>query len=155
MDKYHLTQESLDKFKKELMELQIKLEEVIENVATAREHGDLSENSEYQLAKSEQDMINNRINDLNAIVKNHVIISESDKQQMSSADLGSTVHIQSIVDGEKRIYQLVGTLEVNPFENKISGNSDIGRNLLGKIVGEEVVLPHREGAATFRITAIK
>ena len=155
MTKYHLTQESLDKFKQELDDLHIKLEEVIQNVATAREQGDLSENSEYQLAKSEQGMINNRINDLDDIIKNHVLIDESARQQMNTVDLGSVIHIQNVASGNKRIYKLVGTLEVNPFENKISTQSDIGRSLFGKIAGEEVVLPSEEGVATYKITAIE
>lgn len=156
MDKYHLTQQSLDKFNQELAELKKQLVEVIKLVANAREQGDLSENSEYQSAKNDQDMINNRIAELEGIIKNHILVDDSNKHNSSVVELGSTIKLQGSNGHGKRVYKLVGTLEVDPFEGRISLDSEVGRSLVGKIAGEEVSLLETDGQqATYKIVAVE
>ena len=155
MQKFHLTQASLNQFKQELVDLKQKLTEVIQLVVTAREQGDLSENSEYQSAKNEQDMVNNRILELEHILKNYILVDESDKAQTNITDLGSVIRMRNIATSQEKTYKLVGTLEVNPFENKISVESDVGKSLMGKIVNDEVVLPESNGRATYQVVAIE
>ena len=152
---FHITQASLDKFKQELDDLKQQLTEVIALVASAREQGDLSENSEYQSAKNEQDIINNRIAELENILRNHVLVDDSKKSQVSITDLGSTIYLKNLDNNEKQVFKLVGTYEVNPFENKISVASEVGKRLIGKVVGDEVSFPSTEEMITYQITAIE
>ena len=107
----------------------VRRKELAEEIKEARSHGDLSENSEYDEAKNTQGLVENRITELEQMVKNAVVIDESELQ-MAGED-------------EKEEYDIVGRTEADPLNGKISDESPVGHALLGKAVGEkaEVLLP--------------
>lgn len=104
---------------------------IAEKIATARAFGDLSENEEYSSARNEQKMAENRILEIQEILKNAKIIRTGNK---SSVALGATVSIE--MNGKKMTYTLVGTTEANPLEGKISNESPIGKVLMGHKAGD-------------------
>ena len=156
MTKYHITSAGLERFQQELTELKRRRPQIIEAIVTAREQGDLSENSEYQTAREEQVLLDNRVDELEDILKNHVLISGQTKT-LRVVCLGSKVHLQAVSSQEEteQIFEVVGTVEADPFNGRISDDSLIGRNLLGKNIGAEVTLPTPDGKKVYKITAIK
>lgn len=120
-------------------ELEAELDELIKNrpaiaekIATARAFGDLSENEEYSSARNEQKMAENRILEIQDILKNAKIIKSGKKDKVA---LGATVVFN--LGGKKTEYTIVGPTEANPLEGKISNESPIGKILFGHKVGEE------------------
>ena len=120
----------------------VRRKELAEEIKEARSHGDLSENSEYDEAKNTQGLVENRITELEQMVKNAVIIDESELS-VDSVAVGTHVSIKRIGDGEAEEYDIVGRTEADPINGKISDESPVGHALLGKAVGEkaEVLLP--------------
>ena len=128
----NITSEGKKELEKELDEL-IKGRPVIaEKIATARAFGDLSENEEYSAARSEQKMAENRILEIQDILKNAEVIKNGKKDKVV---LGVTVALD--MDGRKVEYTLVGPTEANPLEGKISNESPIGKVLFGRKAGED------------------
>src|SRR3990167_4891500 len=129
----YLTQEGLGKLKEELKSLvKVKRPELAQRIKSARDMGDISENSEYDAAREEQAFIEGRISELEEIVKNAVVSSNSVKGIVS---VGSKVTVH--IDGDKEIFHIVGAPEANPAEKKISHESPLGSALLGKKVGDK------------------
>ena len=155
MQKFYLTKTGLDKFTQELERLKSRRPQVAEAIASAREQGDLSENSEYQTAKEEQGILENRIEELENILKHSCLIDASRSHSTMTVGLGSTVHLKSSQNPDALVFNIVGTMEADPFENKISDESPIGKVLIGKKIGEEVALPRPDGKIVCRITAIE
>ena len=120
----------------------VRRKELAEEIKEARSHGDLSENSEYDEAKNTQGLVENRITELEQMVKNAVIIDESELS-VDSVAVGTHVSIKMIGDDEAEEYDIVGRTEADPINGKISDESPVGHALLGKAVGEkaEVLLP--------------
>ena len=120
----------------------VRRKELAEEIKEARSHGDLSENSEYDEAKNTQGLVENRITELEQMVKNAVIIDESELS-VESVSVGTHVSIKMIGDDEAEEYDIVGRTEADPLNGKISDESPVGHALLGKAVGEkaEVLLP--------------
>ena len=120
----------------------VRRKELAEEIKEARSHGDLSENSEYDEAKNTQGLVENRITELEQMVKNAVIIDESELS-VDSVSVGTHVSIKMIGDDEAEEYDIVGRTEADPINGKISDESPVGHALLGKAVGEkaEVLLP--------------
>ena len=128
----NITSEGKKELEKELDEL-IKGRLVIaEKIATARAFGDLSENEEYSAARSEQKMAENRILEIQDILKNAEVIKNGKKDKVV---LGVTVALD--MDGRKVEYTIVGPTEANPLEGKISNESPIGKVLFGRKAGED------------------
>lgn len=128
----NITSEGKKELEKELDEL-IKGRPVIaEKIATARAFGDLSENEEYSAARSEQKMAENRILEIQDILKNAEVIKNGKKDKVV---LGATVALD--MDGRKVEYTIVGPTEANPLEGKISNESPIGKVLFGRKAGED------------------
>ena len=128
----NITSEGQKELEKELDEL-IKGRPVIaEKIATARAFGDLSENEEYSAARSEQKMAENRILEIQDILKNAEVIKNGKKDKVV---LGVTVALD--MDGRKVEYTIVGPTEANPLEGKISNESPIGKVLFGRKAGED------------------
>ena len=126
-----ITAEGKKELEKELEEL-IKNRPVIsEKIATARAFGDLSENEEYSSARNEQKMAENRIQEIQDILKSAKIIKASKRD---SIGLGSTFVLN--MGGRKVTYTLVGATEANPLEGKISNESPIGKAVIGKKAGD-------------------
>jgi transcription elongation factor GreA len=127
--------------------------EISAKIKAARELGDLSENFEYHAAKNEQGFIEARIAELEAIVKNHVLIDRPSGG--GEVQLGSTVRFVE-EDGPEETYRIVGPAESDPKAGKVSNESSIGKALLGRKAGEEVdVETPAGGSYRIRITAVE
>ena len=126
-----LTAEGKKELEKELADLIANRPAVAERIATARAFGDLSENEEYSSARNEQKLAENRILEIQDILKNAKVIRGGSK---STVALGCTVVLA--LDGQKVEYTLVGPTEANPLEGKISNESPIGKVIFGKKAGE-------------------
>lgn len=132
---YYLSAERLEELKKELVELKtVKRIEISDRLKKAKEYGDLSENAEYADARDEQDRVESRIEELEAIIKSAVIIKKATQQEV--VDIGSAVEVSR--DGEIKKIVIVGSNETKPEGGLISNESPLGRALLGKKVGDEV-----------------
>jgi transcription elongation factor GreA len=149
-----LTEEGLEKVKQELEHLKThKRHEVAQRLKEAIAQGDLSENSEYDAAKEEQAFIESRIIHLENMIRNAKIIS-SENQDKDVVNVGSKVTIQELPDGEKETYTIVGSAESNPSEFKISNESPIGAELIGKRVGDVARVTTPDGVIEFKILEI-
>ncbi|WP_028776504.1 transcription elongation factor GreA [Shimazuella kribbensis] len=149
-----LTEEGLQNLKEELENAKtVKRHEVAERLKEAISQGDLSENSEYDAAKEEQGLIEARILTLENMIRNAKIIKpgETDKTVVS---VGAKVTIQEIPDGDTETYYIVGSAETNPEQGKISNESPIGKELIGKKVGEVVNVPVPSGTIQLKIVEI-
>lgn len=151
-----LTPEGLNNLMKELNELKhVKLPVVLENLSKAREDGDLSENSAYQLGKQEQEFLEGRIDELEDIISNASLIKTTNghSKGAKAVDVGCKVTVA--VNGKKTTFSVVGDWEAKPAEKKISGSSPLGKALLGKTIGEKVDVEAPAGCVTYTITEIE
>jgi transcription elongation factor GreA len=149
----YLTKAGHEKLQKEYEELTINgRKEVADMIKTAKEFGDLSENSEYADAKDRQAFIEGRIAELEHILKNAVIIEEANLS-CDLVNVGCTVNVE-LEDGEME-YKIVGSYEADPEKGYISNESPIGQALLGKKIGEEVDVDVPAGKMTYKIKNIK
>lgn len=148
--KIYLTREGLEELKREFEELtKVKRPEILNRVSQARNMGDLSENAEYTVAKDELSFIDGRIDELDELLKQAVLISNN---HSSTIKLGSTVKVQA-KDGKEE-FTVVGEWEADPKERKISHESPLGKALLGKKVGEKVEVEAPAGKIIYTIEAI-
>lgn len=148
--KIYLTQEGLEELKKELEELKtVKRPDLLNRVSQARNMGDLSENAEYTVAKDELTFIDGRIEELDEILQQVVIITAN---HSSTIKLGSTVNVKAGSDKEK--FTVVGEWEADPKERKISHESPLGKALIGKKVGETVEVEAPAGKIVYTIEEI-
>ncbi|SDH58296.1 transcription elongation factor GreA [Alteribacillus persepolensis] len=137
---HYMTEEGKQKLEEELHYLKTeRRQEVVERIKIARSFGDLSENSEYDAAKDEQAFVEGRINQIEQMLKNAVIIEE-DAENNTEVALGKTVKFKELPDGEEEVYTIVGSAESDPLEGKISNDSPMAQSLLGRKVGEEVTV---------------
>lgn len=132
---FRLTESGITELKKELEHAIAERSAIAERIKTAREFGDLSENSEYQTARLEQEKNDGRISELEHILANVEVIKAPKGD--SKIQLGSTVILKG-KDGKTKKFQVVGTVEADPLAGKISDESPIGKALFGKQVGEAV-----------------
>lgn len=149
-----LTKQGLEAFQKELEYLKTeKRNEIAEKIKVARSFGDLSENSEYDEAKNEQAKMENRIAELEEMLKNVKIIDEG-KKSSKEVNTGTKVRILDVEMDEELEYQVVGSSEADPMNGKISDESPVGSALLGHKVGETVVASTPSGELQFKILKI-
>ena len=155
MAEVRLTAEGVEKYEKRLEYLKTTARtEIAEQIKTARAFGDLSENAEYDAAKIEQARIEYEIVEIEAMLKNVVLIDE-DTLNTNVVDVGSNVTVKMLsAGGEERTVQIVGSAEANPYENRISNESPVGKTLIGHKVGELVEIQTPDGVSEFEITAI-
>jgi transcription elongation factor GreA len=146
---FKLTQQGIDELKAELSELIADRPNITERIRTARELGDLSENAEYASARAEQDRSEGRIAEIENILKNVEVISE---KKTGKVQLGSRVVLK--LGSKTKQFQVVGTVEADPLEGKISDESPIGQALLGKKVGEDVEIVTPAETATYKVESI-
>jgi transcription elongation factor GreA len=125
--------------------------DVADRIKTAREFGDLSENAEYQSARQEQEKLENRISELEYILQNVEIITKPKGD--SKVQIGSHVKLKN-EDGKAKEFQVVGTVEADPLNGKISDESPIGQAVLGKKVGEAVEIKTPAETTTYKIVDI-
>lgn len=147
---FRLTQSGVDELKLEHDNLVAKRTDVAESIRSARELGDLAENSEYQTARAEQERNEARISELNNILQSVEIIEKP--KNGTKVQLGSKVTLKG-AKGNKE-FQVVGTVEADPLEGKISDESPIGKALLGKKVGEQVEIKTPAETTSYELTAI-
>lgn len=150
----YLTQEGLDELKAELDNLiNVRRPENIQAIKEAKSLGDLSENAEYDAARNEQAQIEARIKQLEKMLENVSIISETSKDKVG---IGSTVVIKYVDDDdEEDEYKIVGSQEADPFESKISNESPIAKALLEHKVGDVVTVESPNGSYEIEIVEIK
>ena len=129
-----------------------KRQEIVERIAEARSHGDLSENAEYDAARNEQAANEGEIVELDYKIKNAKIVEESGDK--SIVHIGSKVKVYDIDMEEYDVYEITGTTEANAMENKISNESPVGKALLGQKVGAVVTVQAPEGAYELKIESI-
>ncbi len=145
------TQEGYDLLVKELNYLKNeKREEIKEAIAVARSFGDLSENAEYDEARNDQAKTEARISELEELIENAVIVDE-ETIDVSIVNIGSTVKVLDEEENEEIEYSIVGSIEADPFENKISDQSPIGRALVGNKVGDTVSVEVPDGTIKLKI----
>ena len=154
-EEFLLTTEGFLKLEEELNNLKtIERPRVIAALKDARAQGDLSENADYDAARNDQAKLEARIKELEKMIDNAVIIEEK-KQRSGNVALGSTVQICYIEDDdEEEEYKIVGSLEANPFENKISNESPIGKAILGKSIGDIVSVESPNGSYDVKILSV-
>ena len=130
-----------------------KRQQVKEDIATARAFGDLSENAEYDEARKEQTKVESRILELEELILGAVVIDES-KMDTSVVNMGSTVKVLDVELNETEEYNVVGSNEADPFQNRISDMSPIGRALIGKRAGDEVAVDAPGGTIRLQILEV-
>ena len=149
-----ITEDGLIKLQDELEMLKTKgRADIAEKIKVARGYGDLSENSEYDEAKNEQAKIEARIVELEAMLKNIEII-EDVKGSAKTVVIGVKVKALDMEFDEECEYRVVGSTEANPLEGKISDESPLGKALLGKKIGDEVIVDAPAGELKFKILEI-
>jgi transcription elongation factor GreA len=147
----YLSKDGLEQVRQELEGLvNVRRAEIAARIHEAKEHGDITENAEYEDAKNEQAFVEGRIQALSALVKNAVVIEEN--HSSTHVQIGSTVTIQS-KDG-KESFMIVGSAEASPAEGRISNESPVGRALLGRKKGDEVTVTVPAGDSKYKILSI-
>src|SRR3989344_642144 len=140
----YLSQEGIETIKKELRELKTKKrQEIAKRLQEAKDLGDLSENAEYFEAKEAQLFNENRIAELEKLLKNAVVIESSSEEDI--VRVGSTIEVKSNNDTE--IFNIVGSAEAKPQERKISNESPLGKAFLGRKIGDEIEVKSPGGIA--------
>ena len=130
-----------------------KRQQVKEDIATARAFGDLSENAEYDEARNEQAKVEARITELEELILGAVIVDES-KIDTSIVNMGSIVKVYDAEFDETVEYSIVGSNEADPFQNRISDMSPIGRALIGKRAGNEATVEAPNGNIVLKILVV-
>ena len=149
----YLTEEGLNDLKSELDNLiNVRRPENIQSIKEARSLGDLSENAEYDAARNEQAEIEARIKQIEKMLENVSIITESNTDEVG---LGSTVSIKYVEEDDTDEYKIVGSQEADPFESKISNESPIAQALLSHKVGDVVTVDSPNGNYDVEIIEIK
>lgn len=146
MEKFQLTKEGVSKLEAEYRQLlDVERPAVTKELVEARALGDLSENADYDAAREAQARIEARIQEIEAILSNYELIKE--KSTTKSVQVGSCVTIKMIDFDETDKYEIVGVIEANPLENKISNESPLAKAILGHKIGEivevEVAKPYK------------
>jgi len=149
-----LTDEGLSKLESELEELKsVKRKEIAEKIKVALSFGDLSENSEYDEAKNEQAIVEARIAEIEAMLKNAKLI-DGEEIGTETVSIGSKVKIYDNDLKEEVIYQIVGSTEADPAVGRISDESPFGVSLIGKNVGDTVAIEVPDGEITVKVLEI-
>jgi transcription elongation factor GreA len=148
-----LTREGFEKLQEELEYLRtVKRQEIADRLHEAMEGGELIENAEYEAAKNEQAFVEGRIKELEILLANARVISETEKAE--TVQIGSTVTVKE--DGaEPEVYTIVGAAEANPRAGRISNESPLGRALLNRKVGDKVQVDAPAGSFTVEILKIE
>lgn len=150
---YQLTAAGKLELEKELEELKARRGIIAQKIADARDYGDLSENAEYSAARDEQAQVESRIAEIEEILQNASLINDNHKKP-TSVVLGVKVDLHHKTTKKKVSYVIVGSVEADPLEGKISDESPIGQALMGKKVGDEVSITTPSGQVSYEIAAI-
>ena len=150
-----LTYAGLKQREDELQDLKVnRRKEIAQKIKEAREQGDLSENAEYDAAKDEQRDIEARIEQLENLLKNVEVVVE-DEIDLDSIGVGCKVKVMDLEYDEEMEFTIVGSTESNSLQNKISNESPVGRELLGKKVGDIVAIDTQAGKMEYEVLEIQ
>ena len=157
VNKFKMSQDRLDALKEELQYLEtVREKEVAELVKEARSFGDLSENSEYDEAKSEQGKLYSKIAELKVLIENAEIVDNIDHDApKDTVTLSSVVKVRDVEDDFEETYEIVGSQEANPKEGRISDDSPVGQGLIGHRAGETVTIHAPVGDLVFEIQSVE
>ena len=148
--KYKMSRERYEEIERELEYMQtVREKEVAEQIKEARSYGDLSENSEYDEAKTEQGKLYSKIAEYKNLLENAEIVEKT--ARTGGIGIGSKVKVLDIEFNEECEYQIVGSQEADPRKNRISDDSPFGRGLMGHKAGETVTVEAPAGALQFKI----
>ena len=152
---FKLSAERLEELKSELnYPKTVREKEVADQIKEARSFGDLSENSEYDEAKNEQGKLYSRIAEIENILSNYVIIEEH-TEDSNSVRLGSKITVLDLELDIEETYHVVGSQEADPMNGRISEESPFGKALLGKAVGEIVIVEAPAGNIEYKVIDIQ
>ena len=156
-NRFKMSQERLDAIKKELGYLEtVREKEVAELIKEARSFGDLSENSEYDEAKTEQGKLYSRIAELKVLVENAEIVDNIEQDApKDTVTLGSIVKVLDVEEGDEETFEIVGSQEANPREGRISDDSPLGRGLHGHRAGEIASIEAPAGVLKFKVISVE
>lgn len=150
-----MTRDGYDKLTSELEELiTVTRKENAERLKEAISYGDISENAEYDAAKDAQAETEERINQIEAILRTATIVDESD-ESTGAVQTGRTVKLKDLVLNEEVEYKIVGTTEADPFNGKLSNASEVGMKLMGHKAGDVVEFPVPDGIAKYEILEVR
>lgn len=156
VSKIPLTVKGAEKLKAELLYLKsVVRPSIIQAIAEARAHGDLSENAEYDAAKERQSFVEGRIADVEAKLANAQIIDPAQLDADGRCVFGSTVELEGLDNGEVYVYQIVGDDEADIKDGKISVNSPLARALIGKYAGEVVEVMTPGGIRSYEVLDVR
>ncbi|MCL2391729.1 MAG: transcription elongation factor GreA [Oscillospiraceae bacterium] len=145
--------ERLSQLKDELHYLQtVREKEVAQQIKEARSFGDLTENSEYDDAKTEQGKLYSKIAEIKNLIENVEIVKASEKKD--KVGIGSKVTVKDLEDNSEEVYEIVGSQEADPAEFRISDDSPFGRGLMERKVGEVVEIEAPAGLLRFEVLKI-
>jgi len=154
-DRIPITKVGLERIKAELHELiTVERPQVKKDLATAREHGDLKENAEYHAARERQSFIEGRIQEINAKLSMFNVIDPTG-QSGEKVVFGASVTLENVETGEELFYQIVGPDEADLKENRISLQTPIAKALIGRSIGESVVISIPKGRLEVEITDVQ
>ena len=152
--RYKMSAERLEELKEELVYLQtVREAEVADQIREARSFGDLSENSEYDEAKTAQGKLYSKIAEIKDLIEHAEIMEKS--EETGKVGIGSKVTVRDEATGYEEVYQIVGSQEANPMEGKISDDSPFGKGLYGHAAGEIVNVEAPAGVLKFKILKIE
>jgi len=155
MDKLPMTTEGHQTLQEELRNLKsVERPNIVKAIAAAREHGDLSENAEYHAARERQSFIEGRIGELEDAIKRAEVIDTS-KLRGKVVRFGATVKVADEETDEEITYQLVGELEADIQQRKISIGSPLGRALIGREIGDSVEVTTPNGVRYFEVINVR
>ena len=155
--RFKMSQERLDAIKEELYYLEtVREKEVSELIKEARSFGDLSENSEYDEAKTEQGKLYSKIAELKVLIENAEIVEKGEEDAPKGAvTLGSIVRVLDVEFDEEETYEIVGSQEANPKEGRISDDSPVGRALHSHRAGDTVSVAAPAGEVKLKVLAVE
>ncbi|MBO4383166.1 MAG: transcription elongation factor GreA [Clostridia bacterium] len=154
MNEYQMTHEALKELQDELDQLKtVGRAEMAEKIKVALSFGDLSENAEYDEAKSEQGKMESRINELEELIRNAVIVDDEAHEE-GTVGRSSVVKIKNLDTKEEVTYRLVGFTQSDPLAGKISDESPVGKALIGKRVGDVIEVEAPRGKMSFKILEV-
>ena len=156
-NRFKMSQERYDALKKELKYLETdRAKEVSEQIKEARSFGDLSENSEYDEAKTEQGKLYSKIAELKNLLENAEIVDTSDLTAVNGGiTLGSVVKVRDLEDDYEETFTIVGSQEANPMKGRISDDSPLGKSLYSHVAGDTVTVLAPEGELHFEIISVE
>ena len=150
-----LTQEGYDKIVAEHEELvSVKRAEVAARIKEAISYGDISENAEYDSAKNEQAELEEKIHELEEILRKAKIVQDEDVRG-DTVNIGLKVTVQDLDTGDIEVYSIVGATESDPFNGKISTDSSVGKGLIGKKKNDTVAIEVPDGVINYKIMNIE